>query len=157
MGALVQYSKAAEHPCSGYHQTLSDFNAFCRDNYVCCWFQFNPFHLYDWNLQDTSYLWCISLSKLRLNFDNQLLDRAWAPTPLTCAHRGPYRNVWHAAYIFSRKKVNVLFLLLNSQYGSCKGPIKLILTNYFVVKAVTWSRSLSFIAARFYTTTIILV
>lgn len=99
----------------------------------------------------------ISSSKLWLSFENQLLDRAWAPAMLTCAHRGPYWSVCHAAYIFSRKKVNVLFLLLNSQSGSCKGPIKLVLTNYFVVKAVTSSRSLSFIAARFHTRTVILV
>ena len=120
------------------------------------WFQFNPFHLYDWNLQDTSYSWYISLSKPQLGLDHQLLD-TWAPTVLTCAHRGPYWNVWHAAYIFSRKKVKVLFLPLNCQSGSCKGPIKLVLTNYSEVKAVTSSRSLSFIAARFYTKTVILV
>lgn len=71
--------------------------------------------------------------------------------------QGTYWNVWHAACTFSRKKVNVLLLLLNSQFGSCKEPIKLVLTNYLVVKAVTSSRSLSFIAARFYTTTVFLV
>lgn len=71
--------------------------------------------------------------------------------------QGTYWNVWRAACIFSRKKVNVLFLLLNSQFGSCKGPIKLVLTNYLVVKAVTSSRSSSFIAARFYTKTVFLV
>lgn len=152
----VQDSKATEHPVLRVPPKHIRLHVFCRNSYVCCWFQLNPFHLHDRNLQDTSYLWYVSLSKLPLSFDNQLLDRAWAPTELTRAHRGPHWNVWHAAYIFSRKKVSVL-LLLNSQFGSCKGPIKLVLTNYFVVKAVTSSRSLSFIAARFYTKTVILV
>lgn len=52
----VQYLKAAEHPCSGYHQSTSDFMSSTGTTIYVVWFQFNPFHLYDWNSQDMIHI-----------------------------------------------------------------------------------------------------